>query len=335
MNGAEVPYHLRPNKFVDRQLFVDVLARVGRLRDLSKYVYVSMGGKFLDDHLALHMALEVRELISIDASPDVVARQDFNKPFESMKCLPKTAAEFVDEFSVFASEYPADTNFVVWLDYTDPKDRLLQLQEFSKLIAHCQPFDIVKITINANIRTLRAEGQLPAGFPTVREWRLSIYQSQLGQFPGNATAEEMVQLHFPRVLARSVAAAAKHGIETLRESTVRPLGVFVYSDGPHTMLSSTWIVLPEAEADSFMSERPIASWPFLAPSWEDVARINVPDLSTREKLHIDRLLLSKGDEEICQSFGFFFGKNETESIEQVSQYRRHYRFYPHFVRVSL
>ena len=335
MNGAEIPYHLRPNKFVDRQLFVDLLARVGRLRDFSKYVYISMGGKFLEDHRALHMALDVSELISIDASPEIVARQDFNKPFDSIKCVPKTAADFVDEFSTFASTYPADTNFVVWLDYTNPKDRLLQLQEFSKLISHFQPFDIVKITINANIRTLGAEGKLPAGFPTIRDWRLDIYQAQLGQFPGNATAEEMVQAYFPRVLARSIAAAAKHGTETLRNATLRPLAVFAYSDGPHTMLSSAWIVLPEAEADSFMREPPIANWTFLAPSWEDVARINVPDLSTREKLHIDRLLLSKQDDEISQSVGFLFGEDETDSIEKVSQYRRHYRFYPHFMRVSL
>jgi hypothetical protein len=277
----------------------------------------------------------VRELISIDASPGVVARQEYNKPFDAMKCMAKTAAEFVDDFSAFASSYPPDTNFVVWLDYTNPKDRLLQLQEFSKLISHFQPFDIVKITINANIKTLGAEGRLPAGFPTIRDWRLSIFQSQLSQFPSNLTADEMIQLHFPRVLARSIAAAAKHGIAPLRDATVRPLAVFVYSDGPHTMLSSAWIVLPEAEADRFMGEPPIANWPFLAPSWEEVAAINVPDLSTKEKLHIDRLLLSKQDEEISESFGFLFGEDVTDSVEKVSQYRRHYRFYPHFVRVSL
>jgi hypothetical protein len=256
-------------------------------------------------------------------------------PFDSMKCLPKTAADFVAEFSTFASTYPADTNFVVWLDYTNPKDRLLQLQEFWKLISHFQPLDIVKITINTNIRTLGAEGKLPAGFPTVRDWRLDIYQSQLGQFPGNATVEEMVQSSFPRVLARSIAAAAKHGTATLREATLRPLAVFAYTDGQHTMLSSTWIVLPEAEADSFMREPPIANWTFLAPSWEKVAPINVPDLSTKEKLHIDRLLFSKQDEEISQSVGFFFGEDQTDSIQKVAQYRWHYRFYPHFMRVSL
>jgi hypothetical protein len=69
-----------PTQFVDRQLFVDLLAGVGRLRDFSKYIYISMGGKFLEDHRALQMALDVSELISIDANPEVVARQDFNKP---------------------------------------------------------------------------------------------------------------------------------------------------------------------------------------------------------------------------------------------------------------
>ena len=40
MSGVDVPYHLRPNKYVDRQIFIDLLHRLDRVRPLSRSVYV-------------------------------------------------------------------------------------------------------------------------------------------------------------------------------------------------------------------------------------------------------------------------------------------------------
>jgi hypothetical protein len=145
----------------------------------------------------------------------------------------------------------------------------------------------------------------------------------------------MVQMHFPDALARSVAAAAKKGVETLSGVTIRPLAIFSYSDGPHTMLSSTWIILPAPDAEKFVRDRSIASWPFLAQSWDRVTRINVPDLSTKERMQIDRMLLSNADQEIAASLSFLIGSDSADSVEQISQYRRHYRHYPNFARVAL
>ncbi len=290
MSGADVPYHLRPNKFVDRQLFIDLLSRVGQIRPLANYVYSSMGGKFLEDHRALHMATELRELVSIDENERVVARQNFNKPFESITCLPMTAGSFVDEFPTFSSRYPAGTGFVTWLDYTAPKDRLTQLQEFSNLVSHLQEFDIVKITLNANVETLGGRGQLPAGFPTIRSFRLSAFQKQLSQFPSDPTEDEMVQPTFPRALARSIGCAAQKGIEVVTGAVVYPLAVLAYRDGTHTMLSSACIVLSDRGARAFTEHPAISDWLYRARSWGDVSWISVPDLSVKEKLHIDRLL---------------------------------------------
>ena len=81
MSGTDVPYHLRPNKYVDRQIFIDLLHRLDRVRPLSSSVYVSMGGKFLDDHKAIRFAFDLKASVSLEKFAEVVPRQNFNKPF--------------------------------------------------------------------------------------------------------------------------------------------------------------------------------------------------------------------------------------------------------------
>lgn len=333
MNGADVPYHLRPNKYVDRQLFINLLSRIDRIRSMSGYVYISMGGKFLEDHRAIHLALDIEKMYSFDLDQNTVNRQNFNKPFEKIECFCKSSEDFVNDFSNFAGTFSLGTNFIVWLDYTDPGQRLTQLQEFARLIEYAQAFDIVRITVNATISTLGAEGRLPAGFANVRDWRLACYRSQLSDFAGTPQADYMRQSSFPTILAHSVGLAAKKAARATRNLVVRPLAVFSYSDGPHTMLTSTGIVLPRAAADAFMENEALKVWPHLVMDWDQVARIDVPDLSIVEKVHVDRLLLSKSDGEIHDSLGFSFDNDTTTSIAKLTQYRIHYKLYPHFMRV--
>jgi len=57
MTGEQIPYHLRPNKYVERELFCELLLRLGSQFDLKKYMYASMGGKFLTDHYLMHIKI--------------------------------------------------------------------------------------------------------------------------------------------------------------------------------------------------------------------------------------------------------------------------------------
>ncbi|WP_407928292.1 O-methyltransferase, partial [Collimonas silvisoli] len=54
MSGAYVPYHLRQNKAVDRQLFVDLLTKLNRYKAIGDYSYVSFGGPYLEDFKLVH-----------------------------------------------------------------------------------------------------------------------------------------------------------------------------------------------------------------------------------------------------------------------------------------
>lgn len=248
MSGIDVPYHLRPNKFVDRQIFVDLLHRLDRVRPLSKSMYVSMGGKFLDDHKAVRFAFDLLGSASIEKFDRVVPRQDFNKPFEDVKCIRSESKDFVHGFSEFRAEYPEGTNFLVWLDYVAPNERLSQLEEFSTLIGFGQPYDVVRLTLNANVETVKgSDAKKPDQFKTVRDWRLSVFASQMSKFPSQPTESEMTAAAFPALLARTVGVAAREGTKG-KKFVARPLSVTAYTD-VHTMLSITAILLPVEDAD--------------------------------------------------------------------------------------
>jgi hypothetical protein len=334
VSGVDVPYHLRPNKYVDRQIFIDLLHRLDRVRPLKRSVYVSMGGKFLDDHKAIRFAFDLLGSVSIEKFDSVVPRQNFNKPFEDVDCLQSESKDFVGEFSKFRAGYPEDANFIVWLDFVDPKERLLQLQEFSTLVGFGKPFDVFRITLNANAETLRgSDAKKPDQFKTIMDWRLSRFQSQLSKFPTAATAAEMTTAGFPSVLARAVGAAAMEGAKR-KKFVVRPLSVTSYSDGNHPMLSTTAILLPADEADAFMAKPWIAEWKHRATDWGTVGRIDVPDLSMKEKMLIDRHINMMDDRQIADELGFELGDDQDGTLRKLSQYREHFRFYPQFVRMA-
>jgi hypothetical protein len=333
MSGIDVPYHLRPNKYVDRQIFIDLLHRLDRVRPLYRSVYVSMGGKFLDDHKAIRFAFDLAGSVSIEKFGRVVPRQNFNKPFEDVDCLESESKDFVSGFSEFRSRYPEDANFVVWLDFVKPAERLIQLEEYSTLVGFGKPFDVFRITINANAETLKgSEAKKPDQYKTVREWRLAIFQSQLRKFPCDATADEMTAAEFPAVLARAIGVAALEGAKRKR-FVVRPLAITSYSDG-HPMLSVTAILLPSDEADAFMAQPWIADWKYRATDWGSVSKIDVPDLSIKEKMLIDRHINILDDRQIANELGFELGEDEQSTIRKLSQYREHFRFYPQFVRMA-
>ena len=46
------PYHQRPNKTVDRYLFVELLSKINRYRHIGDYSYIGLGGPSLEDFTA-------------------------------------------------------------------------------------------------------------------------------------------------------------------------------------------------------------------------------------------------------------------------------------------
>ena len=157
MSGARVSYQVRPNKYVERHIFVDLLSHLGRMLKIEDYLYVSMGGRLLEDFKLVHGRLNLKKMMSIEGDQCTLDRQIFSRPIEHIDCMKMTSGELIEKFETNTAEY-GDTGVIVWLDYASSKERGKQLSEFANLIAKLRAYDVIKITLNASLKTLVTSG---------------------------------------------------------------------------------------------------------------------------------------------------------------------------------
>lgn len=153
MTGQNVPYHLRINKFIERQLFLDVLDAARVWNGPSQYVYVAMGGRFLEDFKLVNDRFAIEHMFSIESDRITCDRQAFNR-LGFIDCRHQTTGEFIDDLDVFVSRHKG-RRLIVWLDYTMANKRGMQLSELRQLVSKLASGDVVKITLNANSQSFR------------------------------------------------------------------------------------------------------------------------------------------------------------------------------------
>lgn len=153
MSGQNVPYHLRTNKFVERQLFLDILDFVRVWNGSSRYVYASMGGRFLEDFKLLNDRFAIEHMICIELDETTWRRQEFNR-LGFIECRNQSSGEFIEGFDKLVDLH-RDKKVIVWLDYAAANMRGEQLGEYRQLVSKLASGDVVKITLNANSQSYR------------------------------------------------------------------------------------------------------------------------------------------------------------------------------------
>jgi hypothetical protein len=358
MSGASVPYQLRPNKYVERQLFAELLAGVDRVRPVANYFYVSMGGRLMEDFKLIHSRFGVTSMISIEMNEAAYNRQIFNKPLAQIRCYQIPSRDLIDQFDRYAKDY-IHRNAIVWLDYAIANDRGEQLSEYRRMLGKLKPFDVAKITLNANPGTLVCRSKGKKQNEAQREG-LEELERQLGEYTPDPPYDYTVMTakKLPQFLAEAVRKAAIGGLESDRGLIVAPLSAFVYNDAAHDMLTMTCIILEDRietagrieatdtgamalTSDSafevFLKESRLASWSFLATAWNDVRRIAIPDLSLKERAAIHETLNAPDIDlkSAHASLRFQLGEDEEESLKELAAYADHYRYYPSFLSVNV
>lgn len=326
-SGTDIPYQLRPNKFIDRQIFVDLLAKVCALRGAKDYIYASMGGKHLVDQESVYRRVGISNLFSFDGDEWVVKRQKKNVPFAEVVCETMLSGSLPGSIDRLADIFKPATNFVFWLDYTRPSERLAQLQEFSQLLQKCQPGDVARIAMNADIKTLKGDWE-KGGFSGPSEYRAHRLRGNLGAYyPANVT--NVGEDDLPHVLSQAVFLSAS---EATISSGLRyePLLLTSYADGQR-MFTATFLTLPNSEDDIPVA---LKNWDFIPTDTADILDISAPDLSMREKLLIDQYL-SRSPKDIIEKIGFSISADPIDAERSVQSYKTLHRYYPTFYAIGI
>lgn len=328
--GSSLPYRLRPNKAVDRELFLSLLMRLAPKLALEKYHYVGLGGPFLEDFRLIHARLGVSKMTCIETEAQVHKRQLFNRPVSSIECVHSTLEDYLDELEF-------DTAAIVWFDYTEPKSVTRQIERFANTVGAVPIGSVLRVTLNANPASLGTPDpsalsvELDGEYsddrgrkPTIQEWRLQRFKQRLGSlFPSGLGPDDMNNRTYGVSLLRALKlAVASEALSHRDRRILWPLATH-YADG-QAMVTAALVICPNDDAGV---DQAIEGWEFRSTT-EDPHRLDLPALSTLERLTME----SKGaarDELGFDLPGSGMGGDPFEI------FKKYYRIYPHFSRVEL
>ncbi|MDB5777902.1 MAG: hypothetical protein JWP93_267 [Polaromonas sp.] len=333
MSGSSIAYHLRQNKAIERNLFIELLARVGRVRNISDYEYIGFGGPLLEDYKALHAALRMTRMHSIECDENTYERQKFNCPASFVTLHHSESGDFIRQHQYH------DQGTIAWLDYTRPSDLSQQLQEFRQVVSNLDSYDVAKITLNADPTGLGCENEKAHERPAKRA---QVLKDRIPEYvPVDLTAASVTSKSYAHTLQKCVQISLADLPARAGGRYFHILSSFAYKDGQQ-MLTVTGMVF-EAKDDpklhDFLHQSRIEHWPFANLTWAAPTQISVPALSAKERMILDQCLplrlpsTETPTETLKKTLGYIPGDEKDES--ELANYARYYRAYPHFSRVIL
>ena len=312
------PYHLRTNKAVDRFLLIDAIRCLGRPNEFAQYTYYGLGGPYLEDFRLLHESFPEIKMVSIEQDAQTHKRQRFHRPCGPIKL------RHIDIKSFLARYDSRDKKSIFWLDY--PGLEYSHFDDFMTLLGKVAAESIVKIT-------LRAEHSDYVGRDKEdQEKRENEFRAKFGAIlPSSGVAPPPDLERFAGLLQDMLQIASQKALPSGTGFVYQPISSFCYKDGDG-IFTLTGIVCQRNERrrvrESFSNLR------FANLNWARPKRIDVPFLSTKERLHLQKHLPCKRDagRRLLKVLRYRIDDDRARAVAKMKQYADFYRYYPHFVR---
>ena len=325
-------YHLRPNKYIDRQMFISVLEALNNSLSLliKDYNYIGFGSYYFDDFIDLHKKLNIDKLVSLESDSEIFKRAKFNKPYRCIDIENIRSDEYIEEIENSHEK----EQFIIWFDYTSPGAIGEQFSDFCNLLSVLQANDIVRITLNANPKALDQGRKIDqaAQQEAIREERLETLRNRIANYlPSNANQEMMKYQNYPILLLMSLRNAALSVMQPTQfdKLFLFPLFANAYADGQQ-MLTFTAIVL-DNEDDKVKIIEATSHLNFMTYDWEKVYSVSVPSITTREYNFLNQFLpmIEPEERKKIMEITPFFDESEIIAFGEI------YKYYPNFHHVNL
>ena len=310
------PYHLRPNKAVDRLFLFEAIRYLDKLADLGQYTYYSLGGPYLEDFRLLYELYPEIKMESIESNKETLKRQEFHRPCVNMGLSRATFKSFI------ASYDPMDEKSIFWLDYTGLEYG--NFEDFMVLLAKVAEQSMIKITLRSQ----------PSDFsdkPGEIGVEAERFRRQFGAIMPDPVADPPhAQKDFAYLLQKMLQVASQKALPSSTPLMFLPISSFYYSDGAG-MFTLTGVVCRREREDK--TRDTFKRLHFSNFDWTEPRRIDVPVLSTKERLHLQRLLpcSRNAGRTLLQELGYLVDDNESKTEAQLEQYAQFHRYYPFFM----
>mgnify|MGYP000916650570 CR=1 FL=1 len=330
MGVKHPPYNLRTNKAIDRLLLANILMDL-KIDD-SKCRYYSFGGPFLEDLRVMDHFFPNMILTSLEKDTETYKRQDFHR-FNSRLQLKRM------NFHEFLISYEPGIRDIFWLDYTN-----IKYEYFSDFMAL-----LVKVPIDSVVRiTLRAEPEFRLDYLIDKISNTEFHQikSQLeadfiNEFqkimPVPPVSAFSNILDFSKMVQDMVKIAASRALDISGSKTdFMPIQCTRYNDNTN-MLSITGIVYERSNISNI--KKILKNVRFLNNNWCDPIEINIPNLSLKERLYLEKMLPVEEEvdagELLFDTLKYCITDGQSQSKKELRNYADYYRDYPNFIRTMM
>lgn len=318
MPADQVNYLVRPNKNVERKLFLEMFRRLEPLLVLSRYRYVGLGGLWFGDFVLMHRELGTMELVSIEMRQP--ARAKFNRPFACVTVEPGESTVVLPRLGL--GQAPC----IVWLDY-DSDLSGPALTDIEILMTEVAAGSICLVTVQADVRSF-TDAKGPDDQILDRLEAVELVAEDL--IPLGTRATEITASSFPALVAEILVNAFEHEVNQVARGLGFQLLVNVaYRDGT-PMVTVGGYVYEEDEGPLDLSGLgPLPLWPAVA---DQPHEIEVPHLTLREKAALDQMMPgSRPPTEVEVEAGLGFRL----SAKKLAAYHAYYRKYPFFAEYDV
>ncbi len=318
-------YHLRPNKYVDRLLFINALERLNSIINLENHQYVGFGSYVFDDFKLMHERLNISSMISLESDENIFRRAQYNLPYNCIDIIKQTSTDFISDGRL------AESNSIIWLDYTAPQEIAQQFNDIAALTNIVNVHDIIRVTFNATASSL---GKPEHDQSKLLEYRMDVLKERIGDYiPVDVSVSELETKKYPFLLLKCLRKMI-NGLFVPSKFDMRfmcPLFSTIYKDG-QTMLTFTGIILDNAQERKRICAL-FENIPYINLKWDDPSRIDMPELTAREILGINQMMPNeKAFNNIKEHFDFIFSSNDFES--ELKSYMSFYKYYPNFHSIN-
>ena len=316
-------YHLRPNKYVDRFLFVNCLSKLGEIINIKSHRYIGFGSYLFDDFKQIHDKINITSMISLEEDPIVYKRACFNTPYKCIKVINQTSTDYIS-----GGDW-GNKNSIIWLDYTSPAEISQQFSDLAALTSIVNCNDIIRVTFNANVSSLGTPDDCSV---SLKEYRLNRLKERIGEYvPIDVTEDQITTKGYPIVLLRCLQKMIEGlFIETTFDKRfLFPLFSTIYKDG-QTMITFTGIILEDHTRETVI-KKAFQELKYVNFKWDCPSSISIPELTVKEIVHINKLLPSKvAKKQLSKKYSFVFSDIDTE----IDSYISYYKYYPSFQSVN-
>ena len=254
------------------------------------------------------------KIVSIETNRQTLKRQEFHRFSKNLDLRWENSDSFLANFSSGGKE-------IFWLDYTDLK--FGHFDEFISVLGKVSENSVVKITIRAEPPS---DGQ--------SSWE--NFQREYSQILPASARQTAIERPIPflKLLQEMFQIASQQALPASGKSVFQLLDSAHYNDQTE-MLSITGMVCNKRDVSEIRQW--FKNWAFRNFDWDEPRKIDVPTLSTKERLHLEKYLPIKArtGRSLSRALGYSIDNSGSKHLEKLKQYEEFYQYYPYFARISI